>query len=434
MVGMVSSPKETVVFHSEVGKASPALLIHAQVTVARMTLSLVLVAASLASVEAASTTTCLSEGPSWVMTFVDGMVALVFGLLWACRIYVLRTSYSSYRAASWASLRCLAYWLSVIAIVVALGAIIFGLVMQPSQPTSMPSVVAVVVGAFITIAVEQRSQGLPSAKLWNLQKLLQMPFYRVGEVGPPGMASAADKRNVLFEENDCPSVKSSEIRTWSRSTWHNTALLSKYTRKGVVCETWTYYVKPGPINDHCYLGKYEVLEMAASGDDPILFAAAHASVTTAYMTRIGMGELQKNILKIMFPAEPTSSSTGAKGRSEAHHPVPAGYGRLRNSLRSWRRNALQRHLVEGEEVEWGSISSQRPNAPPDIGPLNEHALTVCWAVCWLEVPEVMESIMDLIATHLKIVHADGRTWSKETEEGTLMNGIRTILRGLGNLA
>ncbi|KAG0624444.1 hypothetical protein M758_3G248200 [Ceratodon purpureus] len=420
MVGMVSSPKETVVFHSEVGKASPAP-IHAQVTVARMTLTLVLVAASLAPVEAASTTTCLSEGPSWVITFLDGMAALVFGLLWACRIYVLRMSYSSYRASSWASLRCLAFWLSVIAIMVTIGAIIIGLFMQLSQPTSMPSVVAVVVGAFITIAVEQRSQGLPSAKLRTLQELLQMPFYRVGETGEPGMP----KRNVLYEENDCPPVKSSSniIRTWTRSTWHNTAVQSKETKD------WTYYVKPGPINDHCYLGKYEVLEMAASRDDPILFAAAHASVTTAYMTRLGMGELQKNILKIMFPAEPTSSSTGAEGRSETeHHPVPTGHGGLRNSLRSWRRNALQRHLVEGEEVEWGSISSQRPEAPPDIDPLNDHALAVCWAVCWLEVPMAMDRIMDLIAKHLKIVHADGSTWSKKDVEDSLIEKIRDDLQ------
>lgn len=168
-------------------------------------------------------------------------------------------------------------------------------------------------------------------------------------------------------------------------------------------------MKPGPINDHCYLGRYKVLEDAAAGEDPILFAAAFASVTAAFMGRLKMEGLQKKVLKSIL------TTIGTEGNW--------GPGRVRNSLGSWRRRSLALHLLGTEEMEMRDVSNM-----PDVDILSVDALTVLWAVCWLEIPERMECIMDEIAKHLRAVHSKGTEWCQEIEEGILEKRVEDALK------
>jgi hypothetical protein len=66
---------------------------------------------------------------------------------------------------------------------------------------------------------------------------------------------------------------------------------------------WRYYVKRGPINDHFFMGSYQVIEAVGSGYDLLAFAATYASVTTSYMLRPKLKRVMLgiaiNIIKIV---------------------------------------------------------------------------------------------------------------------------------------
>jgi hypothetical protein len=85
---------------------------------------------------------------------------------------------------------------------------------------------------------------------------------------------------------------------------------------------WRYYVKPGPINDHFFMGNYQVIEATRSGYDPLAFATTYALVTASYMLR---PKLKRVVLSIAIN-------------------IIRNSGQVRSSLQSWRSVALAQLL------------------------------------------------------------------------------------------
>lgn len=288
-----------------------------------------------------------------VASIVDGVLALILAFMWGLRTYFLSQSYDFNQAPYWARLRNRSFWMSVFFIVVATGAIVLGWSI-PNWRTTMQNVVAVVVGALAVATAERRAQGPASARLKALQHMLRRPYYRDGRTGDTGYSNDLGRR--LFQERDILPGKLLKIGGWDCKT-------VEATKAGV--QHWEYYVKAGPINDHFFMGRYQVLEAAGSGHDPLAFAAAYASVSAAYMLRPKLKRVMVRISSFIVKSS----------------------GRVRSSLGSWRPGALAL-LLGIDKLDLPDISKQ------DDWPTSLHdtkSIVVLWAVFWLEDAFKMEA-------------------------------------------
>jgi hypothetical protein len=319
-----------------------------------------------------------STTSSWdISGFVDGLLALILATMWGLRTYLLNQSYTYTHAPYWASLRNKAFYLSIAFVAMAIVAIFLGWIL-PTWHTTMQNVVAVVIGALAMATVERRAQGPASIRLKVLQYMLQRPYYRDGRTGGHGYSNEFRR---LFEERD--NIPSSwKGKPFLEGGWDCT--LVEITKPSPM---WRYYVKPGPINDHFFMGSYQVIEAAGSGYDPLAFAAAYASVTASYMLR---PKLKRVVLGITIN-------------------IIRNSGRVRSSLQSWRPTALAQLLGVGQ-LNLPDIN-QLNNWPILI--LDTKSIVALWAVCWLEDASRMEDVMEGIAKYLNEVHTNSRPWNKD---------------------
>jgi hypothetical protein len=318
-----------------------------------------------------------STTSSWdISGFVDGIIALILATMWGLRTYLLNQSYTYNHAPYWASLRNKAFYLSLLFIVVAIVTIFLGWVL-PTWHTTMQKVVAVVIGALAMATIERRAQGPASTRLKALQYMLQRPYYRDGRTGGHGYSSEFRR---LFEERD--NIPSSwKGKPFLEGGWDCT--LVEITKPSPI---WRYYVKPGPINDHFFMGSYQVIEAAGSGYDLLAFAVAYASVTASYMLR---PKLKRVMLGIAIN-------------------IIRNSGRVRSSFQSWRPAALAQ-LLGIDQLNLPTLS-QFNDWPTLIQ--DTKSIVVLWAVCWLEDASRMQDVMEGIAQSLNEIHANSRPWNR----------------------
>jgi hypothetical protein len=196
------------------------------------------------------------------LKYIDGIFALVLGVLWGCRQLALSSSYNALSKCNLVVMR----WLSlVLLIIVMLSGVAYIIVCLSltRDDFAAPATTSVVVGQLVAWALETKTQSRPYNWLTSIQHMRKITRYRVG-------TWEKETTRRLFKEVRGPNCLTDPI-PGGRSTWETYKANNRY------------YIKSWDNMERHYKGNIEPCKNAIEYKNRLAAAAACASMMFSWI-------------------------------------------------------------------------------------------------------------------------------------------------------